>query len=61
MDAVGKKFISFAEAEEWDIQQQLEMTPYERRAAAVQLRIRVYGKAPMDVREAERRGDSAPQ
>jgi hypothetical protein len=42
------------EAEEWDIKQQLSMTPAERQEAARILKERVYGKNCPDVKEAER-------
>jgi len=42
-------------AEEYDIQQYLEMTPDERLAAAKKLKERVYGKNPPDIREAHKR------
>ena len=41
---------SFEEAEEWDIEQNLAMTPDERLEAAKELKERVYGKNPPDVR-----------
>ncbi len=42
------------EAEEWDIKQQLSMTPAERQEAARILKERVYGTDSPDIREAER-------
>ncbi|MCP5107547.1 MAG: hypothetical protein GY950_29435 [bacterium] len=42
---------SFEEAEEWDIRQNISMTPDERLTAARQLAERVYGKNQPDVRE----------
>ncbi len=42
---------SFSEAEEWDILQNISMTPEERLLAARQLAERVYGKNCPDVRE----------
>jgi len=42
-------------AEEYDIQQYLEMTPDERLAAAKKLKERVYGKNPPDIRQAHNR------
>jgi hypothetical protein len=42
---------SFEEAEEWDIEQNISMTPEERLAAAKVLRERVFGKDQPDVRE----------
>ncbi len=44
----------FEEADQWDVQQQLAMTPEERQAAARELRRRVYGKDCPDIRESER-------
>ncbi len=42
---------SFEEAEEWDIEQVISMTPEERLAAAKVLRERAFGKDQPDVRE----------
>ncbi|UCH96627.1 MAG: hypothetical protein JSV88_07195 [Candidatus Aminicenantes bacterium] len=42
---------SFEEAEQWDIEQNLAMTPDDRLEAAKELKERVYGKNPPDVRE----------
>ena len=42
---------SFEEAEQWDIEQNLAMTPDERLDAAKELKERVYGKNPPDVRD----------
>lgn len=53
MKRVFKKSNNFSDAAEWDIQQQISMSPEERQAAANELRRRVFGKRP-DVREAER-------
>ncbi len=41
----------FKEAEEWDIKQQISMTPDERFTAANKLKELVYGKNVPDVRE----------
>lgn len=49
--AVFKKSHDFSEAEEWDIQQQLDMTPYERQEISRILKERVYGKDVPDIRE----------
>lgn len=46
---------SFAEADEWDIQQHIQMTPAERQRVAKELRKRVYGTNVPDVREAHGR------
>jgi len=42
---------SFEEAEQWDIEQNISMTPEERLEAAKELRERVFGKNQPDVRE----------
>jgi len=42
---------SFQEAEEWDILQQVNMTPEERQKIALELKRRVFGKKNRDVRE----------
>jgi hypothetical protein len=41
----------FKEAEEWDIKQQISMTPDERFAVANKLKEMVYGKNIPDIRE----------
>ena len=46
---------NFAEAEQWDIEQQVKMTPNERMAIAKVLRERVYGLDARDVRECHQR------
>jgi len=46
---------SFEEAEQYDILQNISMTPDERLAAARQLALRVYGENQPDVRESHRR------
>ena len=42
---------NFAEADLWDIKQQVNMTPNERLLAAKVIRDRVYGSDAKDVRE----------
>lgn len=42
---------NFQEAEEWDILQNIRMTPEERQAAAKELRIKFYGNNVPDVRD----------
>lgn len=54
MERIVHKSHSFEEAQEWDIRQQLEMTPEERQRVARALRDRVYGADAPDVRESER-------
>jgi hypothetical protein len=55
MERIYKKSNSFKEAEEWDINQQLSMTSEERQAAAKELRERVYGPNPKDVKDSIRK------
>ena len=55
MESVFNKSKTFEEAEEWDILQQVEMTPEERQKAAAELRLRFYGDDAPDVKEAEKR------
>ena len=50
MERVIHKAKSFKEADEWDIQQQIAMTPEQRLRAAKELRDRVYPANPKDVR-----------
>lgn len=54
MEHICKKSQNYKEAEEWDIKQQLSMTPEERQAAAKELRERVYGPNPKDVKDQKR-------
>jgi len=54
MKRILHKSKSFKEAEEWDILQQIRMTPEERQAAAAELRHRVFGKDAPDVRDVKR-------
>lgn len=54
MEREANKAHSFAEAEQWDRQQQWAMTPDERHAIAKELRDRFYGADAPDVRESER-------
>ncbi len=51
---VVNKAHSFDEAQEWDILQNIRMTPDERRAAAKELKRRAYGETCPDVRETRR-------
>ncbi len=51
MKRVVKISKSFEEADEWDIEQQINMTPQERQKAAKELKERVYGENAEDVRE----------
>jgi len=44
MKRVFHKSKSFKEAEEWDIIQNVQLTPEERQKAAAQLRARVFGR-----------------
>ena len=51
MKRIVHKSHSFQEAEKWDIQQQINMTPQQRLESAKELRKRVYGTNLLDVRE----------
>lgn len=55
MKKIAKKFRSFQEAEEWDILQQIRMTPSQRQVIAKKLRERFFGKNNPDVREYHRK------
>ena len=55
MERVCHKSNSFEEAEAWDILQHVRMTPEERQKAAKELRKRIYGEKPMDVKQAHHR------
>ena len=51
MKRVVRKFKSFKEAEEADIQYYIQLTPEQRQKIASKLKIRFYGKNCPDVRE----------
>lgn len=51
MKPIVHKAKNFQEAEAWDIEQQLKMTPEERQKIAKTLRERFYGKNNPDVRD----------
>ena len=57
MEKIVKISKSFKEAEEWDIEQQINMTPQERQRAAKELKERVYGKDVKDVRDFYKKED----
>jgi hypothetical protein len=48
----------FAEAQAWEIEQELSMTPAERQEAARYLREKVWGKNRPDVRAAQKIAES---
>ena len=50
MERTVHKARTYRAAAAWDIQQQIRMTPRERWSAARQLRERVFGRNPKDVR-----------
>ena len=54
MERTFHKSRSFKDAEEWDILQNVRMTPEERQAVASEIKKRVYGKEAPDVREVHR-------
>ena len=51
MDRVVNKAQSFEEAAEWDVRQQVSMSPQARIRASRELRARVYPDPQKDVRE----------
>ncbi len=51
MKRVFHKSENFKDAEEWDVLQHIQMTPEERQEVAAELKKRVYGKEPLDVRQ----------
>jgi hypothetical protein len=54
IERIFHKSKNFKEAEDWDIQQQISMSPEERQMVAKELRERVFGKNTLDVREAHK-------
>ena len=54
VERVVHKSKSFQAAAQWDVEQQLRMTPKERWAVARKLKERVYGLQTKDVRECHR-------
>lgn len=54
MEPIIHKAKNFREAEAWDIEQQIRMTPEERQKIARQLRERYYGENLPDVRDKNR-------
>ena len=55
MERIVHKAMSFEEAQEWDIQQVVQMSPEERMAAAKVLRDRFYPPDSPDVRACQPR------
>jgi len=55
MERIANKAYGFDEAAEWDIKQQINMTPNERFDIANKLKEMVYGKDCPDVKEWHRR------
>jgi hypothetical protein len=51
MDRTFNKAANHKEAELWDIQQQIQMTPQQRQKIAFELKKRYYGSNPPDVRD----------
>lgn len=54
MERVFNKAKNHKEAEEWDIRQHLNMTPYERKKVAYELKKKFYGENPPDVRSVKK-------
>lgn len=51
MEAVVNKAKTFAEADQWDVQQQVRITPNERMRIAKALKDRAFPKPHIDIRE----------
>lgn len=51
MERVTHKSRQFAEADDWDVRQQISMTPRERMRAASELKDRLYPKQAPDIRQ----------
>ena len=51
MERIVHKSTGFEEAEEWDIEQQIKMTPQQRQDIAKQLKEKYYGTDVPDVRD----------
>lgn len=51
MERIFKKAKNYKEAQEWDIEQNLRMTPEQRQDVAKELRERVYGKETVDIKD----------
>ena len=56
MERVVHKAASFDEADDWDVRQQLAMSPQERLLAARELQRRFYGPHPIGLREWHKKG-----
>lgn len=50
MERVVNKAKNFKEAEEWDIMQQINLTPEQRQEIVKELEVQVYGRSTIDVR-----------
>jgi hypothetical protein len=55
MERAANKATSFNEADDWDIRQQLAMSPRERILAARELQRRFYGPHPKGIRECHKK------
>ncbi len=51
MKRIVNKAKNHKEAEEWEIHQEVNMTPEERQKVAKELKRRFFGNKPLDVRE----------
>ena len=54
MERIFNKAKNHKKAEQWDILQQIRMSPEERMAAAKELKKRYYGDNPTDVRSSRK-------
>jgi len=60
MERIVNIAASYEEARDWDIRQQLAMTPQERILAVRAMQKRVYSPHPKDVREWHKNGQTPP-
>jgi hypothetical protein len=51
MDRTFNRAADYQEAQEWDIKQQINMTPEQRQKIARELKRRFYGENPPDVKD----------
>jgi len=51
MERIVHKSRGFADADKWDVEQQISMTPQERMLAARELKFRIYPEDAPDVRQ----------
>jgi hypothetical protein len=55
MERISNKAKNYKEAEDWEILQEVNLTPEERQKIAKELKRRFYGDKPRDVRESHKK------